>query len=237
MVARARGCPAAWLTSHVPVCAHPSPRRLQGRAKLSKARWAQPAERSPVPTLTPPSRNTTARFFTHNRSRGRQRRIVEKAPSGASGCSRPCAIPPPHVTGDSARATAGGGRQWPHPVAGDSYDFWECLPATHVATQMCAHVGLTYSQESGSVKGPWLPKRERDGCHPASCWPRGRPGAELPPDLDPRDTARRWHRPLPNSWQVKAIRGGRFQIGNNRGFINGWVRAGAIHGRCIQLET
>jgi hypothetical protein len=32
---------------------------------------------------------------------------------------------------------------------------------------------------------------------------------------------------------VKAIQGGRFQIGNNRGWINGWVSAGAIFGRCI----
>src|SRR5678815_4128573 len=29
---------------------------------------------------------------------------------------------------------------------------------------------------------------------------------------------------------VKAIQDGRFQIGNNRGFINGWVGAHAIHG-------
>jgi hypothetical protein len=35
---------------------------------------------------------------------------------------------------------------------------------------------------------------------------------------------------------VKAIQGGRFQIGNNRGFINGWIRAGAIYGRCIRIE-
>ena len=27
---------------------------------------------------------------------------------------------------------------------------------------------------------------------------------------------------------IKAIQGGRFQIGNNRGRINGWVSAGAI---------
>ena len=31
--------------------------------------------------------------------------------------------------------------------------------------------------------------------------------------------------------------GRRFQIGNNRGFINGWVGAGAIFGRCIKIET
>ena len=35
---------------------------------------------------------------------------------------------------------------------------------------------------------------------------------------------------------IKAIQGGRFQIGNNRGRINGWVSAGAIFGRCIQVE-
>jgi len=36
---------------------------------------------------------------------------------------------------------------------------------------------------------------------------------------------------------VKAIQDGRFQIGNNRGFINGWISAGAIFGRCISVET
>jgi len=35
---------------------------------------------------------------------------------------------------------------------------------------------------------------------------------------------------------IKAIRGERFQIGNNRGFINGWVRSDAIYGRCIKVE-
>jgi hypothetical protein len=35
---------------------------------------------------------------------------------------------------------------------------------------------------------------------------------------------------------VKAIQGSRFQIGNNRGRINGWISAGAIFGRCIRVE-
>jgi hypothetical protein len=35
---------------------------------------------------------------------------------------------------------------------------------------------------------------------------------------------------------VKAIQGSRFQIGNNRGRINGWVSAGAIFGRCVKVE-
>jgi hypothetical protein len=35
---------------------------------------------------------------------------------------------------------------------------------------------------------------------------------------------------------VKAIQGPRFQIGNNRGRINGWVSANAIFGRCVQIE-
>ena len=35
---------------------------------------------------------------------------------------------------------------------------------------------------------------------------------------------------------VKAIQGPRFQIGNNRGFINGWVSANAIFGKCIRVE-
>ena len=34
---------------------------------------------------------------------------------------------------------------------------------------------------------------------------------------------------------IKAIQGGRFQIGNNRGHINGWIGAGAIYGRLIAL--
>jgi hypothetical protein len=35
---------------------------------------------------------------------------------------------------------------------------------------------------------------------------------------------------------VKAIQGPRFQIGNNRGRINGWVSAGAIFGCCVRVE-
>ena len=35
---------------------------------------------------------------------------------------------------------------------------------------------------------------------------------------------------------VKAVQGERFQIGNNRGHINGWVTARAIFGRCIAVE-
>ena len=35
---------------------------------------------------------------------------------------------------------------------------------------------------------------------------------------------------------VKAIQGARFQIGNNRGGINGWVGANAIFGRLLAVE-
>jgi hypothetical protein len=35
---------------------------------------------------------------------------------------------------------------------------------------------------------------------------------------------------------VKAVQGGRFQIGNNRGKINGWVSANCIYGRCVRVE-
>jgi hypothetical protein len=35
---------------------------------------------------------------------------------------------------------------------------------------------------------------------------------------------------------IKAIQGPRFQIGNNRGRINGWVSAGAVFGRCTRVE-
>lgn len=36
---------------------------------------------------------------------------------------------------------------------------------------------------------------------------------------------------------IKAIQGGRFQIGNNKGRINGWIGASAIYGRCIRVEA
>ena len=35
---------------------------------------------------------------------------------------------------------------------------------------------------------------------------------------------------------VKAIEDDRFQIGNNRGRINGWVRPNAIFGRLVKVE-
>lgn len=35
---------------------------------------------------------------------------------------------------------------------------------------------------------------------------------------------------------IKAIQGARFQIGNNRGRINGWIGANAIYGKCIRIE-
>jgi hypothetical protein len=35
---------------------------------------------------------------------------------------------------------------------------------------------------------------------------------------------------------VKAIQGARFQIGNNRGRINGWISANSIFGRCVRIE-
>jgi hypothetical protein len=34
---------------------------------------------------------------------------------------------------------------------------------------------------------------------------------------------------------IKAIQGGRFQIGNNRGGINGWIGANGIFGRCVSI--
>lgn len=36
---------------------------------------------------------------------------------------------------------------------------------------------------------------------------------------------------------IKAIQGARFQIGNNRGGINGWISAGGIFGRCVRVEV
>lgn len=35
---------------------------------------------------------------------------------------------------------------------------------------------------------------------------------------------------------IKAIRGPQFQIGNNRGGINGWIGERAIYGRCSRIE-
>jgi hypothetical protein len=35
---------------------------------------------------------------------------------------------------------------------------------------------------------------------------------------------------------VKAIQDGRFQIGNNRGRINGWIGPHSIFGRCVKVE-
>ena len=35
---------------------------------------------------------------------------------------------------------------------------------------------------------------------------------------------------------IKAIQGKRFQIGNNRGRINGWVNTNSIFGKCIKIE-
>jgi hypothetical protein len=35
---------------------------------------------------------------------------------------------------------------------------------------------------------------------------------------------------------VKAIQGDRFQIGNNRGRINGWIRTTGIYGKCVRVE-
>jgi SOS-response transcriptional repressor LexA len=34
---------------------------------------------------------------------------------------------------------------------------------------------------------------------------------------------------------VKATQGERFQIGNNRGRINGWIGRNAIYGKCIRI--
>src|SRR6516162_2516257 len=34
---------------------------------------------------------------------------------------------------------------------------------------------------------------------------------------------------------VKAIQGQRFQIGNNRGHVNGWVSAKSIYGKCTAV--
>jgi hypothetical protein len=35
---------------------------------------------------------------------------------------------------------------------------------------------------------------------------------------------------------IKAIKGNQFQIGNNRGGINGWISANAVFGKCTKIE-
>ena len=35
---------------------------------------------------------------------------------------------------------------------------------------------------------------------------------------------------------IKAIQGKRFQIGNNRGRINGWISANSVFGKCVRVE-
>lgn len=36
---------------------------------------------------------------------------------------------------------------------------------------------------------------------------------------------------------IKAIQGSQFQIGNNRGRINGWISQNAVFGKCVKVET
>jgi hypothetical protein len=36
---------------------------------------------------------------------------------------------------------------------------------------------------------------------------------------------------------IKAMQGPRFQNGNNRGRINGWITANAIFGKCVRVEA
>lgn len=35
---------------------------------------------------------------------------------------------------------------------------------------------------------------------------------------------------------IKAVQGKRFQIGNNRGRINGWIGENDIYGKCVRIE-
>jgi hypothetical protein len=35
---------------------------------------------------------------------------------------------------------------------------------------------------------------------------------------------------------VKAVQDHRYQIGNNRGFTNGWIGRNSIFGRCVRIE-
>ena len=35
---------------------------------------------------------------------------------------------------------------------------------------------------------------------------------------------------------IKAMNGKQFQIGNNRGRINGWIGTNSIYGKCVKIE-
>ena len=35
---------------------------------------------------------------------------------------------------------------------------------------------------------------------------------------------------------IKAIQEPRFQIGNNRGYINGWIGPNSVFGKCVKIE-
>jgi hypothetical protein len=35
---------------------------------------------------------------------------------------------------------------------------------------------------------------------------------------------------------VKSIRDGRYQIGNNRGFTNGWIGPQCVFGKCVKVD-
>jgi hypothetical protein len=36
---------------------------------------------------------------------------------------------------------------------------------------------------------------------------------------------------------IKAVQGARYQIGNNRGRVNGWVSRHSIYGKCVRVEA
>lgn len=36
---------------------------------------------------------------------------------------------------------------------------------------------------------------------------------------------------------IKAIDGGRFRIGNNKGYVNGWIGPNDLFGRCVKVEA
>jgi hypothetical protein len=36
---------------------------------------------------------------------------------------------------------------------------------------------------------------------------------------------------------IKAVKGDTYQIGNNRGHINGWTSRSCIYGKCIKVEA
>jgi hypothetical protein len=171
MVATARGRPAVQQTSRVRVCAPPSPRHLQGRGNLSKARRAQAAERSPAPTLTPQSRSNYG-WVLHAQL------LLRQSTPGLSRTRRPAQRDAVRLVrsrrlmrlATAARATAGGGLQWRRPWQAScmiSEGVFACHPR---ATQMCARRLVKIGKKGGQGQEPAVYSNLSETV-PSAIWP------------------------------------------------------------------